>query len=234
MKEHVVVVTGANRGIGLEICNQLARKDFIVVLTSRYEKDGLEAVATFNKRELTVRYHQLDVTSPSQILKLKDFLTREFGRCDCLVNNAGIFMDNNEGNFFNTDAATLRQTMETNVYGPYLLCQALGALMKKNNYGRIVNISSGLGQLSEMGAGFPAYRMSKTAINVITRVLAAELAGTNILVNSMCPGWVKTRMGGPGATRSVKEGADTAVWLATLPDNGPSGKLFRDRQEIPW
>jgi NAD(P)-dependent dehydrogenase (short-subunit alcohol dehydrogenase family) len=106
--------------------------------------------------------------------------------------------------------------------------------MKKDNYGRIVNISSGLGQLNDMDSGYTAYRMSKTAINVITKVLAAELAGTNILVNSMCPGWVKTRMGGPDAPRSVEEGADTAGWLSTLPDGGPTGKIFRDRQEVSW
>src|SRR5208283_4484800 len=161
MKERVVVVTGGNRGIGHEICRQLARLDLLVVLTSRNEKDGLEAVANFNKCELPVRYHQLEVTNPSQILKLKDFLTQEFGRCDCLVNNAGIFLDHQAGNSLNTDVATVRQTMETNVYGPYLLCQALVPLMKKNNYGRIVNISSGLGQLSDMGGGYTAYRMSK-------------------------------------------------------------------------
>jgi NAD(P)-dependent dehydrogenase (short-subunit alcohol dehydrogenase family) len=234
MKDRVVVVTGGNRGIGLEICKQLAKQDFIVVLTSRHEKDGLEAVENFSKQELSVRYHQLDVTNPTQILKLKDFLTKEFGRCDCLVNNAGIFLESKDGNFFNTDLNTVRQTMETNVYGPYLLCQALVPLMKQNNYGRIVNISSGLGQLNEMGGAYPAYRMSKTAINAITKILAAELTDTNILVNSMCPGWVKTRMGGAGATRSVEEGADTAVWLTTLPDNGPKGKIFRDRKEVLW
>jgi len=234
MKNRVVVVTGGNRGIGHEICHQLAKLDITVLLTSRHEKDGLEAVADFNKRKLPVRFHQLDVTNPAQILKLKDFLTKEFGRCDGLVNNAGIFIESKEGNFFNTDVNILRQTMETNVYGPYFLCQTLVPLMKKNNYGRIVNISSGLGQLNDMGGEYPAYRMSKTAINAITRVLAAELAGTNILVNSMCPGWVKTRMGGPGATRSVEEGADTAVWLSTLPDGGPSGKIFRDRKKVSW
>ena len=235
MKERVVVVTGANRGIGLEICNQLARQDLIVVLTSRHEEDGLEALSDFNKRELSVRYHPLDVTNPTQILKLTDFLTKEFGRCDGLVNNAGVFLDNKVGdNFLNTDLATVRQTLETNVFGPYLLCQALVPLMKKNNYGRIVNISSGLGQLSDMGGGYAAYRISKTAINAITKVLAAELTGTNILVNSMCPGWVKTRMGGAGAIRSVEEGADTAVWLSTLPDTGPTGKIFRDRKEVSW
>jgi len=234
MKERVIVVTGGNRGIGHEICRQLAKLDLIVVLTSRHEKDGLDAVAIFNKNELPVRYHPLDVTNPSQILKLKNFLTQEFGRCDGLVNNAGIFLDDKDGNSFNTDLDTFRQTMETNVYGPYLLCQALVPLMKKNNYGRIVNISSGLGQLNDMGGGYPSYRMSKTAINAITKILAAELEGTNILVNSMCPGWVKTRMGGPGATRSVEEGADTAVWLSALPDGGPTGKIFCDRNEVLW
>lgn len=234
MKERVIVVTGGNRGIGQEICRQLARMDMIVVLTSRIEKDGLQAVSDLNKHELSVRYHPLDVTNPSQVLALSNFLSKEFGGCDGLVNNAGIFLDSQGGNFFNTDLATVRQTMETNVYAPYLLCQALVPLMKKNNYGRIVNISSGLGQLHNMGGGYPAYRMSKTAINAMTRVLAAELAGTNILVNSMCPGWVKTRMGGPGANRSVEEGADTAVWLATLPDGGPTGKIFSDRKETAW
>ncbi|MDE2222791.1 MAG: SDR family oxidoreductase [Candidatus Omnitrophica bacterium] len=234
MKERVIVVTGGNRGIGREICRQLARTDAVVLLTSRDEKDGLEAVEDLNKQELPVRYHQLDVTKPTQILGLTDFLSKEFGRCDGLVNNAGIFLDNQGGNFFNTDLTTVRETMETNVYGPYLLTQALVPLMRKNNYGRIVNMSSGLGRLSEMGANYPAYRMSKTAINAITRVLSSELAGTNILVNSMCPGWVKTRMGGPNAPRPVEQGADTAVWLATLPDGGPTGKIFLDRKEVTW
>ena len=234
MKERVVVVTGGNRGIGHEVCRQLAELDLMVVLTARNEKDGMEAVANFNKKELPVRFFPLDVTNPSQILRLKDFLTKEFGRCDGLVNNAGIFLDNKEGDLLNTELSIVRETMETNVYGPFLLCQALVPLMQKNNYGRIVNISSGLGQLNEMGNHYAAYRMSKTAINAITRVLSAELADTNILVNSMCPGWVKTRMGGAGATRPVEEGADTAVWLATLPDGSPSGQIFRDRKQVPW
>lgn len=234
MNERVVVVTGANRGIGLEICRQLAKKGLIVVLTSRHEVDGMDAVSALSQEELSVRYHQVDVTNPTDILRLRDFLTRQFNRCDVLVNNAGIFLDNKDGHLLNTEVDILRQTMETNVYGPYLLCQALVPLMKKNNYGRIVNMSSGLGQLNDMAGGYPAYRMSKTALNVVTKVLAAELPATNILVNSMCPGWVKTRMGGPGATRTVEEGADTAVWLATLPDGGPTGKIFRDRQETLW
>ena len=133
-----------------------------------------------------------------------------------------------------TPIDTLRRAMETNVYGPLLLCQALIPLMKKNNYGRIVNMSSGMGQLSDMNGFYPGYRVSKTSLNAITRILTDELLQSNILVNSMCPGWVKTDMGGAGATREVEEGADTAIWLATLPDNGPRGKFFRDRKEIPW
>lgn len=234
MNEKVAVVTGGNRGIGLEVCRQLSQLDFVVILTSRDEAKGLAAVRELNKQEASVRHFTLDVTHPAQILQLKAFLEEEYGRCDVLVNNAGIMLDKNDNNFFNTDLATFRTTMETNVYGPILLCQTLVPLMRKNNYGRIINISSGLGQLSEMQGGYSAYRVSKTAINAVTRMVAAEVSGTNILVNSMCPGWVKTDMGGPNAPRSVKEGADTITWLATLPDSGPTGKIFRDRKEVSW
>ena len=106
--------------------------------------------------------------------------------------------------------------------------------MQRNEYGRVVNISSGMGALEEMGGGSPAYRVSKTALNALTRILASELRGTGILVNSVCPGWVQTDMGGPGASRGIEEGVDTPVWAATLPNNGPTGGFFRDRRQIPW
>jgi NAD(P)-dependent dehydrogenase (short-subunit alcohol dehydrogenase family) len=125
-------------------------------------------------------------------------------------------------------------TYTTNVMGPTRLIQAVMPAMRKAGYGRIVNLSSGAGQLSEMGMGFPAYRMSKAALNALTRVSARELAGDGVKVNAMCPGWVRTGMGGPNAPREPKEAADTAVWLATLPDNGPTGGFFRDRQPIAW
>ena len=128
----------------------------------------------------------------------------------------------------------VREAMETNVYGPMLLCQAFVPLMRKHRYGRIVNLSSGMGQLTHMNGGCPAYRISKTSVNALTRILADELKDENILVNSMCPGWVKTDMGGAGATRELPEGADTAVWLATLPDGGPNGGFFRDRKAFEW
>jgi NAD(P)-dependent dehydrogenase (short-subunit alcohol dehydrogenase family) len=240
IKDKIAVVTGANRGIGLEICRQLASNGAVVVLTSRDEKKGMSACEALDREELPVRYHQLDVDHAASISQLKTFLEKEFGRCDILVNNAGIFPDTQSADqdrfpsIFNSSIDTIKKALHTNVFGPLLMCQALIPLMKKNNYGRIVNISSGMGQLTDMNGGYPGYRISKTAVNALTRILNDELLEYNILVNSMCPGWVQTDMGGPGATRSVQEGADTAVWLANLPNSGPRGKFFRDRKEIPW
>lgn len=239
-KGKVAVVTGGNRGIGFEICRQLAHRGVLVILTSRDEKKGLAACDALQKEELPVRYHRIDVDHAASIEEFERFLSKQFGRCDILVNNAGIFPDSRDAihggpsSVLRVKTGAINRAMTTNVYGPLLMSQALVPLMKKNNYGRVVNISSGLGQLSDMGGGYPAYRISKTAINALTRMFAGELKDDNILVNSMCPGWVKTDMGGPDAPRDVQEGADTAVWLATLPDNGPRGKFFRDRQEIPW
>jgi NAD(P)-dependent dehydrogenase (short-subunit alcohol dehydrogenase family) len=234
MDRKIAVVTGANRGIGFEICRQLAAKGISVVLTSRDEAKGRMAVAQLGSQGLEIEFYQLDVTDVSGIQRLEGFLERKYGAADILVNNAGIMADAKGTGMLGVQLQIIRMTMETNVYGPLTLCQVLIPLMRNKNYGRIVNISSGLGQLSEMGGGTPAYRISKTALNVLTRTLAAELKGTNILVNSICPGWVKTDMGGPNAVKTLAEGADTAVWLATLPDGGASGGFYRDRKAISW
>lgn len=234
MTQRIAVVTGANRGIGHEIVRQLAREGLTVILTSRDEAKGLKAVQEFQKQSLPVRFHALDVISPTSIRTLAVFIEKEFGRCDVLVNNAGIFPDKDDSSVFHAKLETVRTAMETNTYAPILLCQALIPLMRKNGYGRIVNMSSGMGQLTDMNGGSPGYRISKTAINAVTRIFNDELNGENILINSMCPGWVKTEMGGAGATRSVEEGADTALWLATLPDDGPRGGFFRDRKPMAW
>lgn len=234
MTQRVAVVTGANRGIGFEIARQLAKQGLTVVLTSRDEQLGQEVVAKLQHEKLNVRYHVLDVANPQSIKQLAKFVDEQFHRCDVLINNAGIFPDKDGSSFFNSNIEIIREAMETNVYGPVLLCQAFVPLMKKNRYGRIVNMSSGMGQLTDMNGGSPGYRISKTSINAVTRILNDELLGENILVNSMCPGWVKTRMGGAGATRSTEQGADTAVWLATLPDDGPRGGFFRDRKAFAW
>jgi NAD(P)-dependent dehydrogenase (short-subunit alcohol dehydrogenase family) len=231
-EQRIAVVTGGNRGIGLEICRQLAQLGYQVVLTSRDEAQGLGAQQRLAAEGAEVGYHPLDVTDAKSVQRLAEVLEQAYGRIDVLVNNAGVMLDDRD--VLEADLDTVRATMETNVYGPWRLTQALVPLMQQHGYGRIVNLSSGMGQLSGMGSHRPAYRMSKTALNALTRILAVELQGSNILVNSMSPGWVRTEMGGPSAPRSVEEGADTAVWLATLPDDGPSGGFFQDRKPIPW
>jgi NAD(P)-dependent dehydrogenase (short-subunit alcohol dehydrogenase family) len=235
MDKRIAVVTGGNRGIGLEIARQLARQPGIrVVLTAREEAKARAAAKKLRDEGLEVDSHPLDVTSEMSVKTFAGWLESACKRCDILVNNAGVMLDPRGSRVLDSELVTWRDTLETNLIGPLLLSQALVPLMKRNDYGRIVNVSSGQGQLSDMGVGTPAYRVSKTALNALTRTLAAELKGSGILVNSMCPGWVRTDMGGAGAPRTVEQGADTAVWLAKLPDDGPSGGFFRDRRPIPW
>ncbi|MBD2102262.1 SDR family oxidoreductase [Leptolyngbya sp. FACHB-261] len=230
----VAVVTGANRGLGLETSRQLAKQGIHVVLASRDAAKGQKIAEQLKAEGLDVTPYALEVTRSDSVQELGQWLKQQFGNLDILVNNAGVFLDAGDASVFNAPIDTLRQTMETNVYGPLQLAQALVPLMQAQNYGRIVNVSSGMGQLTDMGGGSLAYRLSKTALNALTRILAAELKGTNILVNSVCPGWVQTDMGGAGAPRTPEQGADTIVWLATLPDGSPSGGFFRDRRPIDW
>ncbi|HRX72133.1 MAG: SDR family oxidoreductase [Candidatus Competibacteraceae bacterium] len=236
----VAVVTGANRGLGLETARQLAKRDIQVIVTSRNAGKGEMAIETLLAEGLDVVFQPLDVTSESSIAELGAFIHSRCGRVDILVNNAGVFLDihgsedTSSASVFNASLETLTATLKTNVYGPLLLAQELTPLMKQQHYGRIVNVSSGMGQLSDMGGRSPAYRISKTALNALTRILAAETQGFNILVNSVCPGWVRTDIGGPNAERTVEQGASGIVWAATLPDNGPNGGFFRDGQPIPW
>jgi NAD(P)-dependent dehydrogenase (short-subunit alcohol dehydrogenase family) len=229
MDKRIAVVTGANRGIGLEICRQLAQAGMHVILTARDEAKGKAAA-----KKLGVESHPLDVDSDESVKAFLRWIKDTHGRCDVLINNAGVMLDPRGSRVLDSKIETYRETLETNLLGPLRMIQAIAPLMKKQGYGRIVNMSSGQGQLSEMGVGTPAYRVSKTALNALTRTTAADLHGSGILVNAMCPGWVRTDMGGSGAPRSVEQGADTAVWLATLPAKGPSGGYFRDRKQIPW
>ncbi|MBD2099199.1 SDR family oxidoreductase [Trichocoleus sp. FACHB-591] len=230
----IAVVTGANRGLGLETSRQLAKQGVYIILTSRDQAKGQAVVQQLQSEGLEVGYHPLDVTDAASVQQLAQFVRDQFGHLEILVNNAGIGLDFDNGSLFNLQIETLAQTLQTNLYGPILLSQALIPLMQIRGYGRVVNVSSGAGQLSEMNSGYPSYRMSKTALNALTRILANELQGSNILVNSVCPGWVRTDMGGPDAPRTPEQGADTIAWLATLPDGGPTGGFFRDRQPIPW
>jgi NAD(P)-dependent dehydrogenase (short-subunit alcohol dehydrogenase family) len=229
--ERVALVSGGNRGLGREVARRLAEDGYAVVIGSRDLAKG-EAVAA--ELDLGVSACHLDVTDPESLEACLGEIAERHGRLDVLVNNAGI-----EGGGWRTDAMDVdldevRHTLETNLFGAWRLTQLTLPLMRRSGYGRIVNLSSGMGQLDEMGGHAPSYRLSKVGLNALTRMLTAELDGENILVNSCSPGWVRTDMGGPSANRSIEEGGDTPFWLATLPDDGPRGGFFRDRKPIPW
>jgi NAD(P)-dependent dehydrogenase (short-subunit alcohol dehydrogenase family) len=237
----IAVVTGGNRGIGLEICRQLAQRGCRVILGSRDPAKGRAAAKALAAEGLDVSARALDVSDPASVRRFGRALAKDPGRVDILVNNAGVYLDSGydaEGRVapsgLATTLGTLDATLRTNLHGPLLMIQAVLPLMLARKHGRIVNVSSGSGQLATMGGGELSYRLSKTALNALTRVIAAETTGTGVLVNACCPGWVRTDMGGPHARRSVEEGADTPVWLATLPAKGPTGGFFRDREPIPW
>jgi len=230
------VVTGADRGLGLETARQLARRGYRVLLTARRDAAGQAAAAALAAEGHAAHFRHLDVTSPAEVQALCDHLEATFGRIDVLVNNAGIVPDPSPGSpassIFNADLDTIRRAMETNTLAALHLCQLLIPLMQGN--GRVVNVSSGMGQLSDMNGCCPGYRLSKVSLNAVTRIFADELRGTNVKVNSVCPGWVRTDLGGPNAPLSVAEGAKGIVWAATLPDDGPSGGFFRHGEAIPW
>lgn len=233
----IALVTGANRGIGLAIVRQLSRLGVITILASRNLDKGRAAAEDLAAEGFEVPVIALDVEDGHSVLSAVAEAVRMFGRLDILVNNAAILIDGPGGfkaSLFELTDETLKRTFETNLAGPIRMTQAVVPIMRQTGYGRIVNLSSRAGQLAEMGSGFPAYRMSKTAVNALTRITAAEIGSGNIKVNSVCPGWVKTDMGGAEADRTAEQGAETAVWLATLPDDGPTGGFFRDKKPIPW
>src|SRR5262245_10020844 len=228
----VIVVTGGNRGIGFEICRQLAGRGAHVVLTARQPEAGEEAVKRLAAQKLAAQFHPLNVTDPAGAAALRDFLERAFGRLDVLINNAGVF-PKEDGPGLEVQLATVRAVLETNTLAPLHLSQTMLPLLKRSSAPRIINVSSGLGALSEMEGGYAAYRISKTALNAVTAILAAELRGA-VAVNSVCPGWVRTDMGGANAERDVSQGADTPVWLALDAPQELTGTFVRDRSVIPW
>ncbi|MEZ4668721.1 MAG: SDR family oxidoreductase [Anaerolineae bacterium] len=226
----IALVTGGNRGIGLEICRQFTDLDFTVILGSRDLARGRQAVAHLNNPHIIA--HQLDVSDPDSIEQLRGILEAEYGVVDVLVNNAAIHYDTWQ-RALDADLTVVQEAVETNLYGPWRMVQAFLPLLRKSQHGRIVNVSSEAGSLASMGGGTPAYSMSKAALNALTCMLAAELRGSRILVNSVCPGWVATDMGGRGG-RPVADGAASILWAVMLPDNGPTGGFFRDGQPLKW
>jgi len=204
-----------------------------VVLTARDPEKGAQAADGLRREGLDVRFQELDVTDAATVQRAAAAVAADLGRLDALVNNAAISIDHKES-LETVDFDLVRRTLDANLLGALRCCQAFLPMMRRQEYGRIVNVSSGRGSFTKLGAGGPSYRVSKTALNALTVILADEVKETNILVNAMTPGWVRTRLGGMKAPRSTSEGAEAAVWLATLPDGGPRGKFFRDREEFPW
>jgi NAD(P)-dependent dehydrogenase (short-subunit alcohol dehydrogenase family) len=225
----VALVTGANRGIGREVARQLAERGYKVLLSAR---DGAQAaVAAAEVAESTggtVAALTLDVSNPASIERASEEVTADPGRLDVLVNNAGVGLDFGVPGVA-PDFEKIQRTLETNFFGAYRLTIALLPLLRASEHPRIVNVSSGMGGVAEMGGWSPGYRVSKASLNAMTRILSTELADEGFKVNSACPGFVKTDMGGPmGAQKPVEDGAAGIVWLATLPDDGPTGGFFRD------
>jgi NAD(P)-dependent dehydrogenase (short-subunit alcohol dehydrogenase family) len=226
------LVTGGNRGIGLEVCRQLAVEGYRVVLTARSRTKAEQAARTLASSG-DVLAIELDVTSPTSVAKAARDVESLAGQVDILINNAAILVA--EGTrVLQTPLDDFRETFDTNVFGVIAVCQAFVPAMVRRKHGRVVNVSSRAGQLSGMGQYAPAYSISKTALNAFTLQLANATKSAGLLVNAACPGWVRTDMGGPGAPRSVEQGADTIVWLATLPAGGPTGGFFEDRKQLEW
>ncbi|MDE2090629.1 MAG: SDR family oxidoreductase [Gammaproteobacteria bacterium] len=232
------VITGANRGLGLETARQLARHGLHVVLTARDAQAGAEALQELQAQKLDVELRKLDVNSTEDVQALARYLREQYGRVEVLVNNAGILPESTRetgarsSDPLKVSPVTVMEVFNTNTLGAIRLIQALAPLMAGG--ARIVNVSSGMGALNDMNGGYLGYRISKAALNVVTRVFAHELAERGIMVNSVCPGWVRTDMGGPGASRSLDKGVETIVWLATDPEATDSGHFWRDRKRIPW
>jgi NAD(P)-dependent dehydrogenase (short-subunit alcohol dehydrogenase family) len=234
MDSRAVLISGGARGIGSGVARALAEAGHRVIVTARDGEAAREAAAKLsNGTPGAVRGLGLDVDDDGSVEVVMDSVRSTEGRLDSLVNNAGL-VGGYETRAGDVDLDAVKSVLETNLFGAWRMTQAALPLLREGPAPRIVNISSGMGQLDEMGRGAVAYRISKVALNALTRVVANEEREAGVLVNTMCPGWVRTDLGGPGAPRTIEEGADTAVWLATLPDDGPTGGFFRDREPIPW
>lgn len=232
--KRVALVTGANRGLGLETSRQLLARGMTVVMTGR-DQAALERAHNAVDEDAHTRavVVPMDVTDAESVDAAYRTVLERVGSVDVLVNNAAVLLFDNE-DVLSIPARAYRQTFETNVFGVIDVCRTFVPEMARRRYGRVVNVSSRAGQLATMSTYAPAYSMSKAALNAFTRILASTYRDAGVLVNAVDPGWVRTDMGGPSAPRSPQEGADTIVWLATLPDDGPSGGFFHDRRAIDW
>ena len=227
------LVTGANRGMGLETAKQLLERGMRVVMTGRDLQPLEKARNGLGKTGRDAVPAVMDVADPASIAEAFASIRNQVGTVDVLVNNAAVLLHENDEPLA-IPLEGYRQTLETNLLGVIETCRVFVPPMAERRYGRVVNVSSGAGQLSRMSTYAPAYSISKAALNAFTRILAETYHDRNVLVNAVDPGWVRTDMGGRSAPRSVQQGVDTTVWLATLPDNGPTSGFFHDRHPIDW
>ncbi|MEZ4772717.1 MAG: SDR family NAD(P)-dependent oxidoreductase [Bacteroidia bacterium] len=226
------LITGANKGIGFEIARQLGKLGFSVFLTARSRERGLQAIELLSRERIRATFVEMDVTEEASIRRALDEVESETGHLDVIVNNAAVLLDGSH-DIIHIPTEIIYQTIHTNSVGPLLVTRTFDPLLKKGS--RIINISSGGGAISQGASTFsPVYCLSKTALSGVTLQLASYYSGKGIAVNAVCPGWVKTDMGGSGANRPVEKGAETPVWLATEAPLSLSGKFLRDKREIPW
>lgn len=239
MSKKIAIVTGANRGLGFETSRQLAQKGMKVYMCARDISKGKVAADKLKAEKLDVHEVELDVTKDNHIRSFANLLKEKNETPYLIVNNAGVFLEGDVSSkdkttsALNVDPVIILKTIEVNTMGPLRLLQAFIPLMKEKKEGRIINIASIMGSLSHMEGNWPGYRMSKTALNALTCILASELEGSGISVNSVCPGWVKTDMGGPNAQLSLKEGVQTTLWLAFI-EKSPNGGFYRDKKSMAW
>jgi NAD(P)-dependent dehydrogenase (short-subunit alcohol dehydrogenase family) len=230
---HLALVTGANRGMGLETCRQLLARGLRVAMGGRDFDATEKARRTFGDLAQHAIAVPIDVTNQASVEAAHEAIVKRLGHVDVLVNNAAILLFENS-DIFSIPRDGFSRTIETNLFGAISVSRIFVPSMADRGYGRVVNVSSGLGQLTNMSTYAPAYAISKAALNAFTRILAETYRARGVLANAVDPGWVRTDMGGPSAPRSVTQGVETTLWLATLPDDGPTGGFFRDRRPIPW
>jgi NAD(P)-dependent dehydrogenase (short-subunit alcohol dehydrogenase family) len=234
----VALVTGANRGLGLGTATELAKRGFVVFMSGRNPEKIQAAAAQVRAEGGDARAFALDVTRAEAAVELAQKIRAEFGHLDVLINNAGVYLEASRraeaSSVFEASPDTVLQTFQINTLGPLQMIQVFAPLLRESSAGRVVNVSSGMGQLSEMEGSSTGYRLSKAALNAVTRITAAEFAGTSVKVNSVCPGWVKTDMGGSSATRELAEGVSSITWAALIDKDGPTGGFFRDGKRLDW
>ncbi len=233
----IAIVTGANRGLGFATSEALAKRGFKVIMAMRHPEKSQKDINALTMKNLDVVAMRLDLSQEKSINEFVEQVRKEFSVVDVLINNAGVLIDSEDGgngNLFKTRSSTILKTFNVNTLGPFLLTQKIFPMMRQEGYGRIVNVSSGMAQLSQRQSASAAYRISKTALNMVTNLFATEAEGHDICVNSVSPGWVRTDMGGPNAERSIEQGIKGIIWAATLQKGGANGGFFRDGEQIPW